>query len=48
MEDILYRASIVSVLAIALIYVTAANAQNQSNVTAKLVLCCQKRQLLGW
>ena len=35
MKDILYKACVVSVLALALIYVTAANAQNQSNVTAK-------------
>jgi hypothetical protein len=36
MKEILYKASVVSILAVALIYVTAANGQNQSNVTAKV------------
>src|SRR5438093_9269826 len=42
MKDILYKASVVSILAVALIYVTAANAQNQSNVTAKVNMTASK------
>jgi hypothetical protein len=42
MKEILYKASVVSILAVALIYVTAANAQNQSNVTAKVNMTASK------
>ena len=42
MKEILYKASVVSILAVALIYVTAANGQNQSNVTAKVNMTASK------
>src|SRR4030095_1222884 len=42
MKEILYKASVVSILAVALIYVSAANAQNQSNVTGKLNMTASK------
>jgi hypothetical protein len=42
MKEILYKAGVVSILAVALIYVTAANGQNQSNVTAKVNMTASK------